>query len=215
LVYLPPVFTESRSEVLIAHIERHDFGLLVSQGESAPTASHVPFLVERRDGQLLLQAHLARPNPQLAELDRAGEALAIFQGPHAYVSPSWYTVAPAVPTWNYAAVHAYGKVRTIAEPDWLRDFVRRLSERHEAREPAPPWQIEALPEPYLASMLKGIVGVEIEVNRLEGKFKLSQNRPAADRPRIIAALEHREDAESRDLAALMRRREPQPETSNR
>jgi transcriptional regulator len=215
LVYLPPVFTESRHEVLIAHIERHDFGLLISQGESAPTASHVPFLVAHRDGRLLLQAHLARPNPQLAELDRAGEALAIFQGPHAYVSPSWYTVSPAVPTWNYAAVHAYGRVRTIADADWLREFVRRLSERHEAREPALPWQIEALPEAYLASMLKGIVGVEIEVGRLEGKFKLSQNRPAADRARIITALEAREDAESRDLAALMRRREPQPETSNR
>ena len=214
MVYLPPVFTESRSEVLIAHIERHDFGLLLSQGETAPTASHVPFLLEHCGGLLLLQAHLARPNPQLAELDRAGEALAIFQGPHAYISPSWYTAGPAVPTWNYAAVHAYGRVRTIPDADWLREFVRRLSERHEAREPASPWQIEALPEPYLASMLKGIVGVEIEVTRLEGKFKLSQNRPAADRPRIIAALEAREDAESRDLAALMHRREPQPETPN-
>jgi len=215
LVYLPPVFTESRSEVLIAHIERHDFGLLVSQGEAAPTASHVPFLVERRDGRLLLQAHLARPNPQLAELDRAGEALAIFQGPHAYVSPTWYTAGPAVPTWNYAAVHAYGRVRTIADADWLREFVRRLSERHEAHEPAPPWRMEELPAPYITSMLRGIVGVEIEVSRLEGKFKLSQNRPAADRPRIIAALEARKDAESRDLGVLMRRREPQPETTNR
>ena len=215
MVYLPPVFTESRPEVLIAHIERHDFGLLLSQGESAPTASHVPFLVKRRDGNLLLQAHLARPNPQLSELDRAGEALAIFQGPHAYISPTWYTAGAAVPTWNYAAVHAYGKVRTIPDPAWLRDFVQRLSDRHEAHEPTPPWRMEELPEPYVASMLRGIVGVEIEVSRLEGKFKLSQNRPAADRPRIIAALDRREDAESRDLAALMRRREAEAETSKR
>jgi transcriptional regulator len=215
LVYLPPVFTESRDAVLIAHIERYDFGLLVSQGETAPTASHVPFLVERRNGRLLLEAHLARPNPQLAELDQAGEALAIFQGPHAYISPTWYMAGPAVPTWNYAAVHAYGKVRTIDDPEWLRDFVRRLSERHEAREPPPPWRMEELPAPYTASMLRGIVGVELEVSRLEGKFKLSQNRPAADRPRIIAALDRREDAESRDLAALMRRREAEAETSKR
>ena len=215
MVYLPPVFTESRSEVLIAHIERHDFGLLLSQGESTPTASHVPFLVERSGGRLLLQAHLARPNPQLAELDQTGEALAIFQGPHAYISPSWYTVSPAVPTWNYAAVHAYGKVRTIADPEWLREFVRRLSERHEARETPPPWRMAELPEPYIASMLRGIVGVEIEVGRLEGKFKLSQNRPAADRPCIIAALERREDAESLNLAALMRRREAEAENSER
>ena len=215
MVYLPPVFTESRHEVLVAHIERYDFGLLVSQGETAPTASHVPFLVERRDGTLLLQAHLARPNPQLAELEQSGEALAIFQGPHAYVSPTWYSVTPAVPTWNYAAVHAYGRVRTIADPAWLGAFVRRLSERHEGREPAPPWRMDDLPEPYIGSMLRGIVGVEIEVSRLEGKFKLSQNRPAADRPRIIAALERRDDAESRDLAALMRRREPAAENSER
>ena len=93
--------------------------------------------------------------------------------------------------------------------------MRRLSERHEAREPAPPWRMEGLPEPYVASMLRGIVGVEIEVSRLEGKFKLSQNRPAADRPRIIAALDRRNDADSRDLAALMRRREPEAENSGR
>jgi len=214
LVYLPPVFTESRSEVLIGHIERHDFGLLVSQGDEGPTASHAPFLVERRDGRLVLQAHLARPNPQLAELDRGGEALAIFQGPHAYVSPSWYLAGPAVPTWNYAAVHAYGGARLVTDPEWLRDMLRRLSQRHEAREETP-WRMDELPENYLVSMLKGIVGVEIEVSRLEGKFKLSQNRPAADRPRIVAALERRDDQESRDLAVLMRRRELPAEPSNR
>jgi transcriptional regulator len=214
VVYLPPHFTESRPEVLIDHIERHDFGLLVSQGDAGPTASHVPFLVKRRDGRLVLQAHLARPNPQLADLDRGGEALAIFQGPHAYVSPSWYLAGPAVPTWNYAAVHASGPVRTIADAAWLRDMVRRLSERHEARE-AVPWRMDDLPEPYVASMLNGIVGVEIEVSRLEGKFKLSQNRPAGDRPRIAVALQRRADEASRDVAALMRRREPQPETSDR
>lgn len=206
MVYLPPHFTESRPEVLIAHIERHDFGLLVSQGENGPTASHVPFLVEHRDGGLLLQAHLAHANPQLAALAAGGEALAIFEGPHAYISPGWYAAGPAVPTWNYTAIHAYGPVRTIADPAWLRDMVRRLSERHEAREPQP-WQMADLPEAYVGAMLNGIVGVEIAVSRLEGKFKLSQNRPAVDRPRIIAALERRDDPTSRDLALLMRERE--------
>ncbi len=184
--------------MLIAHIERHDFGLLVSHGARANgglIASQIPFLIERRDGRLYLQGHLARANPQVADLDGASEALAIFQGPHAYISPSWYQAGPAVPTWNYAAVHAYGDARAIADPDWLRGLVRRLTERHEAREPAPPWRMEDLPEAYLESMLNGIVGVEIAVSRLDGKFKLSQNRPAADRPRIIAALERRDDAE--------------------
>lgn len=209
MVYLPPAFTESRTEVLIAHIERHEFGLIVSHGAGGMIASQVPFLVARRDGRVLLQGHLARANPQVADLD-GGEALAIFEGPHAYISPSWYMAGPAVPTWNYAAVHAYGAARAIADRGWLRDLLHRLSERHEAREPAP-WRMQDLPEAYLASMLNGIIGVEIAVDRLEGKFKLSQNRPAADRPRISAALERREDAASRDVARLMREREPAAE----
>ena len=209
MVYLPPAFTETREEILLAHIEWHDFGLLVTHGTAGLIASQIPFLAERRDGQLYLQAHIARANPQAADLDDSGESLAIFAGPHAYISPSWYAAGPAVPTWNYAAVHAYGPARRIADPDWLRELVRRLSERHEAREPAP-WDMQALPEPYVQSMLNGIVGIEIAVSRLEGKFKLSQNRPAADRPRIIAALERRADPDSQAVAQLMREREPAP-----
>ena len=212
MVYLPPAFTETRTEVLIEHIERHEFGLLVSHGaqgtDGGLIASQIPFLVERRDGRLYLQAHLARANPQLADLDSESEALAIFQGPHAYISPSWYEPGPSVPTWNYATVHAYGAARTIADPDWLRDLLRRLTERHEGREPTPPWRMEDLPEPYLQSMVNGIVGVEIRVSRLDGKFKLSQNRPEADRPHIIAALERRDDPDSQGVARLMREREP-------
>jgi transcriptional regulator len=208
VVYLPPAFTETRTEVLIAHIERYEFGLLVTHGKEGLIASQIPFLFARRSGRLILQGHLAGANPQLADLDSGGGVLAIFEGPHAYISPSWYEAGPAVPTWNYAAVHAYGAARTIADPDWLRDFVRRLTERHEAREPAPPWRMEDLPETYVRSMLNGIIGVEIAVSRIEGKFKLSQNRPAADRPRIIAALEGRDDVGSRSVARLMREREP-------
>ena len=212
MVYLPPLFSETRTEVLVAHIERHDFGLLVSDGGRAEggdlIASQIPFLVERRAGRLYLLGHLARANPQAADLEPARRALAIFQGPHAYISPSWYRAGPAVPTWNYATVHAYGEVRAISDAIWLRDLVDRLSERHEAREPAPPWRMRDLPEAYLQSMLNGIVGLELAVDRLEGKFKLSQNRPAADRPRIIAALERREDADSQAVARLMREREP-------
>ena len=207
MVYLPPAFTETNEEVLLAFIERHDFGLLVSQGEPGMIASQVPFLVERRAEQLYLLGHLARPNPQGGDLAAGGEVLALFQGPHAYVSPSWYQAGPAVPTWNYATVHAYGRVRIRDDAGWLRDLLRRLSERHEAREPAPPWRMQDQPEPYLAGMLNGIVGFEIAVARLEGKFKLSQNRPAEDRPRIIAALEARDDADSRGVARLMRERE--------
>jgi transcriptional regulator len=204
VVYLPPHFTETDEAVLLAHIERHDFGLLVTHGAEL-IASQVPFLVERRDGQLYLQGHLARPNPQAAELE-TGEALAIFPGPHAYISPSWYAAGPAVPTWNYASVHAYGRVRLIADKDWLAQFLRRLSERHEAREAAP-WRMQDQPAQFLDAMLGGIVGFEIAVSRLDGKFKLSQNRPATDRPRIAAALEARDDADAHGVARLMRARE--------
>ena len=206
MVYLPPAFTETQGEVLFAHLERHDFGLLIMHGTAGLIASQIPFVAERRGGTLYLQAHIARPNPQADHLD-GGEALVIFSGPHAYVSPGWYEAGPAVPTWNYASVHAYGPARRIDDPVWLRDLVRRLSERHEAREPAP-WDMQALPEPYVQSMLNGIVGIEIAVSRLDGKFKLSQNRPAADRPRIIAALERRADPESQAVAHLMQEREP-------
>ena len=207
MVYLPPAFTEARPAVLIDHIERHDFGLLVSHGTAGLVASHIPFLVERQGEELHLLGHLARPNPQVEELRRGEEALAIFTGPHAYISPGWYAGGPSVPTWNYVDVHAYGTLRLIEEGAWLRRFLRRLTDRHEAANPAP-WRMQDLPEAYLDGMLKGIVGLDITVTRLEGKYKLSQNRPAVDRPRVIAALENRGDADALAVARLMREREP-------
>jgi transcriptional regulator len=206
VVYLPPVFTEARPEVLIAHIERYDFALLVSYGPAGLVASHIPFLVEREGKELHLLGHLARPNPQVADLAYGGEVLTIFSGPHAYVSPGWYAGGPAVPTWNYIDVHAYGTLRMVEDDAWLRTVLRRLSDRHEARS-AEPWRIQDLPDPYMKGMLKGIIGLDIAVTRLEGKYKLSQNRPAADRPRIVAALEARGDADAVAIARLMRERE--------
>jgi len=207
MVYLPPHFTEARPSVLVEHIERYDFGLLVSHGAAGLVASHIPFLIERDRDKLHLHGHLARPNPQVGDLAQGGEVLAIFSAPHAYISPNWYATGPSVPTWNYVDVHAYGTVSVIEDVDWLRGLVRRLSERHEAHNPVP-WRMQDLPEAYLEGMLKGIVGLDIAVTRLEGKYKLSQNRPAADRPLVIAALERRNDADSLAVARLMREREP-------
>lgn len=211
MVYLPPMFTEARREVLIEHIERYDFALLVSQGQTGLVASHIPFLVECRGDELHLLGHLARPNPQVTDLAKlnetgGGEVLTIFSGPHAYISPGWYADGPAVPTWNYVDVHAYGTLRLINDNSWLRLVLRRLSDRHEARS-AEPWRMQDLPEPYMRGMVKGIVGLDIAVTRLEGKYKLSQNRPAADRPRIVAALEARGDADAVAIAQIMRERE--------
>ena len=206
MVYLPAAFAETRPAVLVAHIERHDFGLLLSHGIAGLVASHIPFLVEHRDEELHLLGHLARPNPQVDELGQGGEVLAIFSGPHAYISPRWYEGGPSVPTWNYVDVHAYGTIRLIEDGEWLRGLLRRLSDRHEAGNPLP-WRIDDLPEAYLEGMLKGIIGLDIAVSRLEGKFKLSQNRPAADRPRVIAALERSGDENSVAVAKLMQERE--------
>jgi transcriptional regulator len=207
MVYLPPAFTEVRPEMLVEHIERYDFGLLVTHGAEGLVASHIPFLIERDGEQLHLQGHLARPNPQVSDLARGGEVLAIFHGPHAYISPNWYATGPSVPTWNYVDVHAYGRVQLVEDDYWLRRFLVRLSERHEAHN-LQAWRMQDLPEAYVGTMLKGIIGFEIAVTRLEGKYKLSQNRPAADRPGVIAALESQTDPESHAVARLMRDREP-------
>jgi transcriptional regulator len=205
LVYLPPHFAETRPEVLAAHLDRHDFALLVSHGRAGLIASHIPVMVERHGPALHLVGHLARPNPQLGDLVDGAEVLTIFAGPHAYISPRWYEAGPAVPTWNYADVHVYGRVRPVEDKDWLRALLRRLSDRHETGSPAP-WRMQDLPEPYLQRMLNGIVGLDIEIDHLEGKFKLSQNRPAGDRPRIVAALEARGDDDALGVARLMRDR---------
>ena len=207
MVYLPPAFTEKRPEVLMGHIERYDFGLLVTHGAEGLVASHIPFLIERDGERLHLQGHLARPNPQVGDLARGGEVLAIFNGPHAYISPNWYATSPSVPTWNYADVHAYGTVQLVEDAQWLRRFLVRLSERHEARNPVA-WRMQQLPEDYVETMLKGIIGLDIALTRLEGKYKLSQNRPAADRPGVIAALDAQGDPEAHAVARLMRDREP-------
>ena len=207
MVYLPPAFTEARPEILTEHIQRYDFGLLITGAAAGLVASHIPFLVERDGTQLHLHGHLARPNPQVGDLAGGGEVLVIFHGPHSYVSPTWYATAPSVPTWNYVDVHAYGEARLVEDADWLLAVLRRLSARHETRNPVP-WRIEDLPETYLRQMLKGIIGVEIAVTRLEGKYKLSQNRPVADRMGVIAALEAQNDPEADAVAQFMRAREP-------
>ena len=204
MVYLPPAFTEKRPNVLMDHIQRYDFGLLVSHGAAGLVASHIPFLIECDGEHLHLHGHLARPNPQVADLGQAGEVLAIFHGPHAYISPNWYESAPSVPTWNYADVHAYGTVKLVEDDEWLRRLLDRLSARHEARNPVP-WRMQDLPGDYVEIMLRGIIGLDIAVTRLEGKYKLSQNRPAADVDGVIAGLRARGDEEMADAVERARR----------
>jgi transcriptional regulator len=209
-MFVPPVFAEKNVETLHALIEDYGFGALVSPTPSGVVATHVPVMLDRARGPHgTLVAHLARANSHWRALDGA-EVLAMFLGPHGYISPSWYGQHPSVPTWNYAAVHAYGRARLIEDPARLDEIVQQLVRQYESGRDKP-WTTDGLPADYMTGMLRGIVGVEIEITRLEGKLKLSQNRNAADRRAVIAALAEAPRAEDQALGAYMARHaEPKP-----
>ena len=191
-MYRPDLFDEPRPAVLRALIGDIGMAMLVSHGADGFEASHLPLMVDAEPaphGSLV--GHLARANPHWRRLAGA-EVLAIFQGPNGYVSPNWYASKQrnpkVVPTWNYVAVHATGHAETFDEPEALRAVVARLTNAHEARFAAP-WSLDDAPEDFVAAMLGGIVGVRIRISRLEGKRKLSQNRPPEDRASVLAALQ--------------------------
>ena len=202
-MYLPPTFKEDRVERLHGFIRASRLATLVTQTPAGLIASHVPMLLDVSPtpyGTLI--GHVARPNPQAR--GALGDALAIFQGPDAYITPSWYATKRAtgkvVPTWNYVAVHAYGTVEFFDDPARLLDVVTRLTDRYEGQRNAP-WAVSDAPEEFIQGMLKGIVGFAIPVSRLEGKWKMSQNRPVEDRVGVVAGLsEEGEDA----VAALVK-----------
>lgn len=200
-MYLPAAFAETDTTKLHDFIERHSFGLLVSSVEGVPFATHLPFLLERGAGPHgALIGHMARANPQWRDL-AAQTALAVFSGPHVYVSPSWYESDNVVPTWNYTAVHAYGRARLVEDPAGLRTIVESSIAFYEASMPRP-WKLD-VSEEFVNRMLAQIVGFRIDIDRLEGKFKLNQNHPRERQTKVVRALEGQGgDAEA--IAALMR-----------
>ena len=207
-MYRPGHFTEDRIEALADLVRRHPFATLVSLGGDGLIATHLPLLWDAdRAPYGTLRGHFARPNPHARVTTSPVDALAIFAGPNAYVSPSWYPSkaehGKVVPTWNYAVVHAYGPLRLIDDVGWLRTLVTRLTEREESAFPEP-WRVTDAPEPFLEALLRGIVGVEIEITRLEGKWKLGQNRPDADQGGVIDGMAARGDAGAGALARLAR-----------
>lgn len=184
-------------------LERYDFGALVMVDRGVPSATHLPFLYRRDGGPLgTLSAHLARANPQAKALEASPEILLIVQGPHGYVSPSWYEVHPSVPTWNYVAVHVAGRARILSDPDRVRSLLGSLVDRYESARPKP-WSMD-LPEPYLESMTKAIVAFEVDVASIEGKLKLSQNRTPGEQESVIRGLEESGDPLAKELADVMR-----------
>lgn len=199
-MYVPKHFAETDEAKLSAFMQRHSFALLVTTDEDgAPFATHLPLLWEPESRRLL--GHMAKANPQWRHFQNGKEALVVFWGPHAYVSPSWYDKHPSVPTWNYATVHAYGRPSLIEGRDEAAALLRRMVDAYESGFETP-WRME-LPEKYETAMIGAIQAFAIHVTRLEGKLKMSQNREPGDRANVIAALEA-QGGESAAVAAIMR-----------
>ncbi len=203
-MYVPAAFQEPDLTTLHRFIEGHSFALLCSPGEGAPFASHLPLLLDRQGPPLgALVGHVARANPQWRHAD-GQRVLAVFSGPHAYVSPAWYEAENVVPTWNYVAAHATGVFRAVHDRDALLEIVRSTVEAYEASRPRP-WQLGERND-YLDRMLGGIVGFRIEIEALEGKWKLSQNHPAERREKIVRALREQGGEDAEAIARLMEER---------
>jgi transcriptional regulator len=204
-VYVPKHFDASDVAWCHALVRREPFALLVGVDEAgAPFATHLPVLLDEAPaprGTLL--GHVARPNPQWRLFSPDRPVLVVFSGAHAYVSPSWYGQHPSVPTWNYVAVHAYGVPRVIEDPRRVRAVLDRLVRTFEDGRPTP-WRMDSLAETYVEGMVRGIVAFEIPIDRLEGKAKLSQNRPAPDQARVRAALLEEDDPLAKAVSELMR-----------
>jgi transcriptional regulator len=191
-MYIPPHFREDRVDALHDAIRGTGLATLVSLTGDGLIASHAPMLLDPDPEPYgTLVGHLARANPHARLADPGVETLVIFQGPDAYITPSWYATkretGKVVPTWNYAAVHAYGTLEVFDDPEQLLDVVTRLTDRHEAAR-SRPWAVSDAPSDFVQGMLKGIVGITLRITRLEGKVKMSQNRPPADQQGVIAGL---------------------------
>jgi transcriptional regulator len=200
-MYIPAAFAETDLPKLHDFIERHSFGLLVSQVDGAPFATHLPFLLERTSGPHgTLVCHVARANPHWQQAN-GQTALAIFSGPHAYVSPTWYEAEQVVPTWNYTAVHTYGPVQVIEDETTLLEIVREMVRVFEQAMPRP-WTFDCS-STFVKRLLGQIVGFRIPIEKIEGKFKLNQNHPVERRQKVVRALQQRGDENSLAVAALM------------
>jgi transcriptional regulator len=201
-MYRPTAFQEDNADKLVAFIKAHSFATLVSIADNIPYASHIPLVVVQEQDRIKLIGHLAKENPQW-QFFEAAESLAIFTGPHAYISPRSYEQRESVPTWNYIAVHAYGFPQIVtfqAEPESMEKTIDQMVDNYEASYKS---QWHSLSSNYREGMMKGIVGFEMTVNRLEGKYKLSQNRSSADRQRISDTLCQSPDAIDRAMGAEM------------
>lgn len=209
-MYQPPHFRETDLQTQQDFIVTHPLGLLVSTGANGILANPIPFILYAREGEFgTLRAHLSRGNPQGQALRDAPEALVVFQGAEHYITPSWYPQkavdGKVVPTWNFAIVQARGTARIVEDVAWLLANVSALTDQQEGRR-ARPWAVSDAPDAFIASQLKGIVGIEIPIAAIEGKFKASQNRPEADRAGVADGLLNEDGAHAAAMRDLVKQR---------
>ena len=207
-MYTPKQFQVEDAAEVHALMRAHPFAVLVTHGSDGIIATHLPTVLKVDDGGPLgrIECHVARPNPQWRDFAADTDALMIFQGPEAYIRPGWYPSkaehGKVVPTWNYAVVHAYGRLETVEDPAWLLTHVSELTRQQEAPHEAP-WATTDAPESYLAVMARGIVGLKLAITRLEAKAKMSQNREVRDRAGVEQGLAQRAQGEDAEIAALV------------
>lgn len=210
-MYIPKHFEQNNATLMKALIESNPLGTMVSSGSEGLIANHIPFEVQDTASKLLLLGHVAKANSISCEFCADTDVLIVFGGENSYISPSWYpskkTNKNVVPTWNYTVVHAHGRVRTVEDAEWLRAHVQRLTDRGESAL-AQPWSVSHAPAEFTDRLLDAIVGIEVEVNRLEGKWKLSQNKSQEDRRGVIRGLRERSDPRAGLLADQMEGLDP-------
>jgi transcriptional regulator len=211
-MYTPAHFKEERSEVLHQLVHDYPLGMLITLSEHGLDATPLPFLLDvNTSGQAVLRAHVARANPLWREARTDLDTLVVFQGPQAYISPNWYPTkaenGKAVPTWNYITVQARGRLVVHDDTTWLRELVSRLTQRHEATQ-ARPWTLGDAPPAYIDAMLRAIVGIEIPLTSLQGKWKLSQNHPVVNREGVMSGLRSQGRDQASAMAAAVERAAP-------
>lgn len=207
-MYVNPLHRLTDRETLFALMASHPLGAWVCDGRDGLIANHVPFLLDRSRGQFgTLIGHVSRANPVWRELGSAGPSVVMFQGPQAYITPGWYPSkaehGEVVPTWNYVVAHAHGVARAVEDRDWVFNMLKRLVAAHEAARPSP-WSVSDAPAPFMEKMMRAIVGIEIPIDRLEGKLKASQDEAMADRLGTVRGLREQACDTARAMAALVR-----------
>ena len=208
-MYVPKLHEETRLEVLHALVRTHPLGTWVVVGDGELLANHIPFFIDPSRGEFgTLVGHVARANPVWQSVPGPIASVVAFQGPQTYISPSWYPSkhehGKAVPTWNYAVVHVQGHPEFVEDRDWLYEHINLLTNEHEASQTLP-WKVDDAPPDFTEKLMGAIVGVEIPIQRIEGKWKTSQNRPEHDKLGVVAGLLGKGDQESETMASLVRK----------